>query len=195
MSTKSKHNHSLLGTLQKLYSRFVVYFLHARQNRYRSGEPAGEPFNFQTQLDESIKKLAAVRKNLEQNTGSRDTTDSDGKPITNEANQRVNPAALQLMERMSEVTGQIHELSRHIRQNSKNLDLPPDTGEKLQKSTWEHLHLALRSARQGSEPLAQLHAKIASQALMEASHYMSRDEYLSFTAQVREALASIQQVH
>ena len=53
----------------------------------------------------------------------------------------------------------------------------PYMGEKLKESTWSHLHAAQLHARQGNIDNAKLHAGIANDALKEAAHYMSEDDY------------------
>lgn len=69
--------------------------------------------------------------------------------------------------------------------------LDPELSKKLKESTWNHIHTALRLARQGEAGTARLHLDIASQALKEAAHYMSREEHIAFTVEVEEKLGDI----
>jgi hypothetical protein len=69
--------------------------------------------------------------------------------------------------------------------------LDPELSKKLKQSTWNHIHTALRLARQGEARNAKLHLDIASQALKEAAHYMSREEHIAFTVEVQEKLGEI----
>ena len=64
-------------------------------------------------------------------------------------------------------------------------------GERLKSSTWSHLHLASMEARRGDAVAAKVHADIANQALKEAAHYMSDDEYKKFSGEVAQIINNI----
>ena len=49
-------------------------------------------------------------------------------------------------------------------------------GGQLKKSAWEHVHKAIRYARQADVTMAKLHADIAGHALEEAEHYLKDEE-------------------
>ena len=57
-------------------------------------------------------------------------------------------------------------------------------GEKLKYSTWSHIHTSTLQARQGNLSNAKMHAKIANNALKEAVHYMSEEDYKVFCNEV-----------
>ena len=50
-------------------------------------------------------------------------------------------------------------------------------GENLKDSTWSHIHTAMLHARQGNVINAKLHARIANDALKQAAHYLSEEDY------------------
>ena len=50
-------------------------------------------------------------------------------------------------------------------------------GEQLKDSIWSHTHAATLNTRQGNVSKAKLHAQIANNALKEAAHYMSEEDY------------------
>ena len=65
-------------------------------------------------------------------------------------------------------------------------------GEKLKKSTWSHIHTATLQARQGSLSNAKMHAGIANDALKEAAHYMSEEDYKVFCDEVAKAFEALE---
>ena len=82
-------------------------------------------------------------------------------------------------------------LGRYFRSKQTESVRDPEMSKKLKKSTWNHIHTALRLARQGEVRTARLHADIANHALHEAGHYMSEEEYRKFTLEVEEKLSEI----
>ena len=60
-------------------------------------------------------------------------------------------------------------------------------GDKLKKSAWEHVHSAIRYARQENMAMAKLHADIAGHALDEAAHFLKDEEYSELIFEIEES--------
>ena len=66
-------------------------------------------------------------------------------------------------------------------------------GEKLKDSTWSHIHTAKLHARQGNVINAKLHAGIANNALKEAAHYLSKEDYTVLCEEVVKVLKKLEE--
>ena len=77
-----------------------------------------------------------------------------------------------------------------IKRNEQSV-LRDRLGRKLKISTWEHIHTSIRYARKGNRQSAKLHADIAASAIKEAAHYMPKEEYQTFIAEVNKEVASL----
>jgi len=69
--------------------------------------------------------------------------------------------------------------------------LNPEMGGVLRKRTWEHIHAALRLARQGDAKNARLHVDLANAALAEAAHYLTDEEISEFATALKEKLREL----
>ena len=66
--------------------------------------------------------------------------------------------------------------------------------EKLEKSTADHMHEAIRYARQGDERNAHMHADIASSSCQELSHFMSKEQHHAFVDKMKGSLENFKAV-
>ena len=66
--------------------------------------------------------------------------------------------------------------------------------EKLEKSSIDHMHEAIRYARQGDEQNALMHADIASSSCEELSHFMSKEQHHEFVGQMKGSLEDFKAV-
>lgn len=88
-------------------------------------------------------------------------------------------------------TGREREgLSEHNAQKSVHQHLP-HMDEQLQKTTMEHINIAMILAREGDKAGAKLRIGLANSAMHTASRFMSHDEYEAFEKRVEDRLASI----
>jgi len=107
------------------------------------------------------------------------------------ATQNSSPLRPHSNHQVSIVSGTFSGLGRYFKSARTAVVLDPELSKKLKKSAWNHIHTAFRLARQGEARTAKLHLDIASQALKEAAHYMSREEHIAFTVEVEEKLGEI----
>lgn len=177
---------ALLHALQRLYSRIASLVLYKRMGSYRkeAGTVAGHDLT--ALLSDHIDRVAASRRASGQKTQPQVSAQQD-----QTATQTLSPGRHHSGHQVSIVSRTLNGLGRHFKSRRTESVVDPELSKKLKMSTWTHIHTALRLARQGEERTAKLHLDIASHALEEAAHYMSREEYLAFTVEVEEKLGEI----
>ena len=184
--TPEREINALLHALQRLYARITSLFLNKRMGSYREEAGSVADHDLATLLSDHIDRLAARGP---ANSGKTKRQVSEQKVQT--ATQNPSPGRPPSDHQVSIVSGILNGLGRYFKSNRTEPALDPELSEKLKKSTWNHIHTALRLARQGEARTAKLHLDIASQALKEAAHYMSREEHIAFTVEVEEKLGEI----
>jgi hypothetical protein len=177
---------ALLHALQKLYTSISSLVLHKRMDSYR--EEAGNPADrdLGTLISDHIDRLSVTEPENSDKTQSQASLHGAPAATRNPSRGRRHST-----HKVSIVSRAFNGLGRYFRSNRKGSVLDPQLSEKLKQSTWNHVHTALRLARQGEAVNAKLHLDIASQALKEAAHYMSREEHIAFTVAVEEKLGEI----
>ena len=79
------------------------------------------------------------------------------------------------------------EFAKYLKQKKSSSLTHPCMGDKLKKSAWEHVHSAIRYARQENMTMAKLHADIAGHALEEAAHFLKDEEYSELIFEIEES--------
>ena len=177
---------ALLNALQRLYARITSLALNRRMGSYRKEAGTVADHDLSALLSDHIDRVAASRR-------------ADGEKIQPQVSAPENPTATHTPSPARRDSGRrvpivgraFGGLGRYFRSRRTESVVDPELSKKLKTSTWNHIHTALRLARQGEERTAKLHLDFASQALKEAAHYMSKEEYLAFTVEVEEKLAEI----
>jgi len=177
---------SLLRALQKLYSRITSLVLHKRMDSYREEAGSVADHDLATLLSDHIDSLAVPGP---ANSGK--TQHQVSEPNVQSATEDLAPGRHHSDHQVSIVSRTFNGLGRYFKSGRTQSVLDPELSKKLKESTWSHIHTALRLARQGEAGTAKLHLDIASQALKEAAHYMSREEHIAFTVEVQEKLGEI----
>ena len=177
---------ALLHALQKLYTSISSLMLHKRMDSYR--EEAGNlaDRDLGNLLSDDIDRLSVTEPADSDKTQPQVSLHSAPAATHSPSRGRRHSA-----HKVSIVSRTFNGLGRYFRSNRKDSVLDPELSEKLKQSTWNHIHTALRLARQGETVNAKLHLDIANQALKEAAHYMSREEHIAFTVEVEEKLGEI----
>ncbi len=200
---------ALMDALQSLYSRVASFVLNRRMDSYQKDSGSVVVDNLTTLLTDHIDRLAAAGSGKRESTPSQSSEHEspaakqnlpaeEGETKPQAAAQNEQPAAKDLSmgrrksERRVAMVGRTHSgLSRYFKSRRKESVLDPEMSDKLRKSTWTHINTALRLARQGDARTAKLHLDIASHALRESAHYMSREDHIAFTVDVEEKLGEI----
>lgn len=164
----------LLASLKRLYQRVFSRYLEQRQATYHPSGAAEPGSAIADRLQRRIEGLADV--------GQRATAGPAPRP---DAAQK--PKA-QANEWVAVEHGVANDLSQYFEEHHDGSSLLPDAGKRLMQSTWEHIHAALRCARQGDTRQAELHAGIANNAFKEAARYLPEKDYAAFAAEVGDLL-------
>lgn len=183
---KNSDTNSLLSSIKELYSKLAIVMHEFRRNTFNKLYHSNINTNIISELNSHITELVAKAEpstvkedNIkvsyrDQSQNIRDKDDSH--------NQEDNNIHVKNIE---------NELSKYLKSNQKSSSAHPGITEKLADSIWEHIHTALRVARNGNNEKAILHMNIVEHALDELSHYMENNEYSQFVALIEQYLIKI----
>ncbi len=180
---KQHQSGDLLQTLKQLFRRFFMLDLDRRIHSYHQSANPHRSQHINKSLNKQIDALVA--------SSSKQSTIST-RPMTDDQPQRdsqLPPQEQKVQPVVSSVTQVGHD---YFESHPVHRDEAPCMGDQLKESAWSHLHSALLYARQGDAGRAKLHADIAHQALKEAAHYLSEEEYETLSNKLEEALAEHQ---
>ena len=184
--TTERERSALLNALQRLYSRMNLLVLQRRMDSYREEVGSVANQDILGQLSDHIDRLAGAS----QTEGGQ--APAEAHEQEDQAQDRYTMREGYPSNRQPSIVSRVfNELAKYFKSRPAEAVLHPDLSRKLQDSTWDHIHTALRLARQGQARTAKLHLDIADQALKEAAHYMPREDYMAFTVAVKEKLADI----
>ena len=137
-------------------------------------------------LTRHIEKLAVENKPVISMTPAQPTslplTETKPHPI----NKVSNPPTL--------VQKVIDGFSKYVKVSAHRKETDYFMGDKLKASAWSHIHAAALHARNGELETAKLHVGIASQAVKEASHYMTDEDYHAMCEEVEKVLSEVKEI-
>jgi methyl coenzyme M reductase subunit C-like uncharacterized protein (methanogenesis marker protein 7) len=171
---------SLIHNIQDLYHKLSLYLFNIRkQSGYSVANK--KPHDINKVISKHINLLVkeSKKKSLNQSTAPPVSKDY---VVTQHVNNNVNKNQEHIVS-----TG-IDTHVDHYKFKKESSDINPAIKEQLSKNTWLHIHAAIRNARQGKQTEARLYGELANNALKEAAHYMSEDEYLEFTSSIDNEL-------
>lgn len=167
---KNYNNHTLLLTLKELYCQLSMVVAQIRLRSYRFLFESKNTFDITSVLNKKVNDLAA--RALKENICSEKNSNKKQQPgFAHNKKQNIN------YKKIENVSGIESEFAKHLKQRKSSSITQPHMGDKLKASAWEHIHSAIRFAKQGQVGKAKLHADIAGHALEEAGHYMNDEEY------------------
>jgi len=175
--TKKSKNKTLLASLQNLYSKIAMVFLQIRIASYHKVVETNQSFDITDVLDKQVDDLAARAVKVENH--SRTVLDNEHQQDSSQHNSEE----IKIESEEKPVSTE-SEFAKHLKHRNTSSVNQPYLGEKLTASTWEHIHSAVRYARQGDADTAKLHTEIAGQALEEAGHYLNDKEYSELVLQI-----------
>ncbi len=188
--TQDDKTGSILRSLQRLYSRLVLFNLQKRMSSYRGsvGSGTGEDITatLYACIDNCASSASAHKQAGTQHEPSRHNVKAAATP---------SPPSIPANHQESVFKMAMNGLSLYFRKRKVNSVMATELGEKLKKSIWEHIHAAHRAAHQGKVDTARLHADIASTALKEAAHYMPEEEYATLVAEIKDVFNDEKQQH
>ena len=176
---KQQHSNDLLNRLKQLFSRFFMLDLDKRLQSYRQGVNPQRCKHICKSLNARIDALATTS-SQQKGISARQMTDD---PHPHEVPLQHRDVAAQTMTASENRVGK-----DYFENHTVHRDEESSMGDQLKGSAWTHLHSALLYARQGDVSRAKLHADIASQALKEAAHYLSEEDYEELSVKFEQAL-------
>lgn len=166
---------SLLNKLQDLYSRIVSIILTTRLASYQNNN--NHNLDIENKLIEKINKIRVNNKSTH-NTLLKET------PKNKE--QHDSTSSLDYTSKVS--TRTLSDLAKYFKSKAIGSELNLEMSEKLKKSTWEHIHNSIRFAHLGDDTAAKINAGIANNALKEAAHFMSAEEFQLFYNEIEQVI-------
>ena len=165
-------NNTLLKTLKELYNQLGVLMAQIRFRSYRSLIKSDNTFNITSILNQQVEKLAS------ESVISAKSAENNEK-IMQQSDDSLSKSAVKDKSVMKHknVSGVESEFAKHLKLSKSSAVSNSHMGDKLKESAWEHIHSAIRFAKQGKVDKAKVHADIAGHAIEEAGHYLNRDEY------------------
>lgn len=175
MATVNTHN--LLSVLKSLFSELMQLNLEQRLNWQRTRK-AAESIDISETLHRHIDQINIQHRSESATIAAGSSPTGTGRRTDTEVRTRES-------ESLSEEDNRLREHLHDVRSRSYTESY---MGERLVKSTWEHVYQAECKAREGDDVNARLHANIAAQAMKEAQKYMKVEEYEAFSSAVLEML-------
>lgn len=179
--TPASEQGSLLQTLQWLRSRMLQLLFSNRIDAYHQSNHANVAHDIGEQLSGHIDKIAQ----------SKGISPSELNCEIPSRRPRTATSSTDKKAKKGKLTRSFVELSSYFRTRRNGGTVNPHVADSLRDSTWEHIHTALRLAREGNICAAKLHADIANNALKEAAHHMSEEDYGAFKEKVDAQLGNL----
>jgi len=185
MITKKGINR-LSRALHELYDKLCDMDLHKRISLYHRNTGTNAAPDIRDSLIKHIDKLAPVSKPSGANADNATTAKFSKRPGKQ---QNAKPRSRQ-HGWLNKVVSGFNRPPKKIYKSKIASD--PYMGEKLKNSTWSHIHTAMLQVRQGDTSNAKMHAGFANEALKEAAHYMSEEDYRVFCEEVEKAFKDLE---
>lgn len=176
----------LLLDLQELYNKLSALDLRKRMSLYHRSTDINEATDISSSLTKHLDKLIPSSKS---NRASADNTTETISSIRQTRFDNTKRPSRQPQGIIKVVTDFIRPKKIFTRIKTSDQYM----GEKLKDSTWSHIHTAKLHARQGNIINAKLHAGIANDALKEAAHYLSKEDYTVLCEEVVKVLKKLEE--
>jgi hypothetical protein len=183
--TKKQGISRLLHDLQEFYYRLCAMDLRKRMSLYHRNTGTSQAPDISTSLINHLDKLTPINKSNRAGTASTTETMSSIRPVSSDNSKQPGRSSRRAI-RM--VNGFIQQKNIYTRIKPSDQYM----GEKLKDSTWSHIHTAMLHARKGDIMNAKLHAGIANDALKQAAHYLSEEDYKILCEEVAKAFNKLE---
>lgn len=179
ITLQNKKNQTLLSLLKGFYTQLSHLSLDITQSRIKFFQRHSKPplkIDITTILNKQVDDLAAhvVTKPVEDMDISDEN--SENQPLINHSDDKI-PRSNYSETITENVDSVDSDFAKYLKQRKTGAITQPQMGENLKSSAWEHVHCAIRHAKNGAVDTAKLHASIAGTALEEAGNYMNNEEY------------------
>lgn len=169
---------SLIRAIEGIYTKVTLTILHKRMDGYHQQSYRGiTPYagNIKKPLLECIDVI--VFHGLSEIAAPEHSQIMD--VATQHIPEKYNGPELQRLNK-----DRVVELAQYFKSRHNDSVLNAGVEEKLEHSTWEHIHAVVRCAKNGDDRSARMHADIASTACMELAHFMVEEQYIEFMGDI-----------
>ena len=182
-----EYDHGLFDSLRDLYSRIASRMWRRRLTSYRHDGCQVAEVDIAAELFERITKIAPAHPAKPRELEVRTLSQGGRLPPT-----EIRPPALSSAADGDSISpGESNRLAEHFEIHHTGAVVSREMSGELKKRTWEHIHSALRSARQGDAKVARLHADLANSAFGEAVHYLSGEDTAAFVTEIKQKLDEV----
>lgn len=174
---------TLLDSLQSLYTKLSFVILNRRIHSYRKESGAVMDKQILSTLFDIVEKTPGGKNSKSVASEATPVTETDGltsddQKTGSEIKQRN--AAPEMLHK---------DLSNHLHKSSDSGNL----GSKLRASAWDHIHTSLRYVREEKPDLAKMHAGLANEALQQASHHMTDEQFTELKTSIMAELQKLRE--
>lgn len=184
MALKQQTN-SLLKSIKQLQSKIGLLILGKQLKEHQVGSDT-VPHDIMEPLSQYLEKLSVFADEDPQGKEYKASWDVVQSFNKKESIEQTQPVEIEEIENQAR-----SDLANHFKSNTTEKGTHPYLIEKLQNSTWEHIHTAIRLAHQGAQVKAKLHADIANNALKEVAQYMNKEDYAKFVNEINSELVKL----
>ncbi len=171
---KNKDNHSLLAILKDYYAKLAVVIVKMRMHSYHLFSKKNRKFNIRSLLANQVDELAS--------TIAKEENCQDNSTLECEQHSDI----IDNKKSFNNISDTETDFSKYLKNRRQSLFINHSLGNKLIATVWEQIHAAVRYAKQGDVNTARLHSDIAGNALEEASHYLSHEDYSDLIFQIEQ---------
>jgi len=170
---------NLIEQLKKLYFKVSYILLKYRLKYYRDDTINTTQYSIEKNIIDKVNKIQFNnKKNDYVLTKKNSITKSEiANYIYNDKKKNV------LIERHI-----LSRLSNHLSSKNNANETNPAIRDKLEKSIWEHIHKAIRYARENNNAYARVNADIANNALKVIANYMTDKQFQLLFSKIKQEL-------
>ena len=179
---------SLINAIETLYLHIATSVLYKRMKAHHqlTGHMHIPQSDISSTLADCLEQISAV-----ENKGDVPSQKIDFSLLNNnKVTKPVEKAFIHIQHRTVD-RNNIKELSNYFKEQMNGAELHPSIAVRLEHSTWEHIHEAIRYSRLGDQRNSRIHAEIANHACRELSHYVSIEHHEAFITGIESQLGRI----
>jgi len=170
----------LIRSIRRVYCRISLIILHSRVLDYH-GQSRQDTVTYMNDIRSPL--LDIISDIIENRINAPETPALLPRDTQHEYHIRPRHNYLHPHNEKFENTG---ELSKYFKDRRNGEKMYDGIKVKLEQSTMDHVHAALRFARQADTRNAKMHVDIASCSCKELSHFMTKDEHLEFISGIQK---------
>lgn len=179
MNDDNTSQKKLMSDLKNLYGKLSALLTGIRMRSYHVLTDSKNSFDITSVLNKQVDEYVAQHQPEKRLNSIQADKEEPGNVATIKSEAKLNNDMLQ-----SQSSGTESAFAKHLKHRESSSVSQPRMGDNLKASAWEHIHKAIRFAKQGEVENAKLHTNIAGQALEEAGHYLNDKDYADLVFEI-----------